>query len=421
MATTTTAAEITKLVGAAADAARKAVGSADGSTPSEGGAAPPAATPAAVADRAEEGRAVDALKALARLPVTAALLRDTDAGKRVNRLCKSASSRIADAASAAVAAWKASVRAAAGGGGGGGGGGSAAVVKAEPAHKATTKSGGDNGGSEPTTTAAPSTSQGTAAAAAAAEPATTAAAAAAPTPPPPPREAPAAAADPSAPPPHDPPPRTGDARRDKLRAVLAAALALALPEIEADGGAEPDEDGYVELPRGAAAAAAAAGAGGNGANAATNTPPFLPGRDAPGRVAAAIEEELLRGPGAGSSQSPAYAARGRSLAFNLRAPDNPALRRRALLGSLPPERLASMSPEEMASDARRRENEAMREKGKWEAVRGNLQQAATTDQFQCGKCKQRKTTFFQLQTRSADEPMTTFVTCVVCNNRWKFC
>ena len=44
-----------------------------------------------------------------------------------------------------------------------------------------------------------------------------------------------------------------------------------------------------------------------------------------------------------------------------------------------------------------------------------------TDQFQCGKCKQRKTTFFQLQTRSADEPMTTFVTCVVCSNRWKFC
>lgn len=25
----------------------------------------------------------------------------------------------------------------------------------------------------------------------------------------------------------------------------------------------------------------------------------------------------------------------------------------------------------------------------------------------------------QLQTRSADEPMTTFVTCVACNNKWK--
>jgi len=39
--------------------------------------------------------------------------------------------------------------------------------------------------------------------------------------------------------------------------------------------------------------------------------------------------------------------------------------------------------------------------------------------FKCGKCKSRKTTYFQLQTRSADEPMTTFVTCKNCNNRWK--
>lgn len=45
---------------------------------------------------------------------------------------------------------------------------------------------------------------------------------------------------------------------------------------------------------------------------------------------------------------------------------------------------------------------------------------AETDMFKCGKCKNRKTTYHQLQTRSADEPMTTFVTCVVCKNRWKF-
>ena len=38
----------------------------------------------------------------------------------------------------------------------------------------------------------------------------------------------------------------------------------------------------------------------------------------------------------------------------------------------------------------------------------------------CKKCKNMKTTWYQLQTRSADEPMTTFVTCHVCNNRWRF-
>jgi len=39
--------------------------------------------------------------------------------------------------------------------------------------------------------------------------------------------------------------------------------------------------------------------------------------------------------------------------------------------------------------------------------------------FKCGKCRQNKTTYYQLQTRSADEPMTTFVTCMNCHNRWK--
>lgn len=40
--------------------------------------------------------------------------------------------------------------------------------------------------------------------------------------------------------------------------------------------------------------------------------------------------------------------------------------------------------------------------------------------FKCGKCKTFKTTYTQAQTRSADEPMTTFVTCLNCNHRWKF-
>ena len=45
--------------------------------------------------------------------------------------------------------------------------------------------------------------------------------------------------------------------------------------------------------------------------------------------------------------------------------------------------------------------------------------SAATDEFQCWKCKNRKCTYYQLQTRSADEPMTTFVTCIDCGSRWK--
>ena len=39
--------------------------------------------------------------------------------------------------------------------------------------------------------------------------------------------------------------------------------------------------------------------------------------------------------------------------------------------------------------------------------------------FQCGKCKSMKTTYYEMQTRSADEPMTAFITCLACGKRWK--
>lgn len=42
-----------------------------------------------------------------------------------------------------------------------------------------------------------------------------------------------------------------------------------------------------------------------------------------------------------------------------------------------------------------------------------------TDMFECRKCHSRKTSYYQLQTRSADEPMTVFVTCLECGTKWK--
>lgn len=43
-----------------------------------------------------------------------------------------------------------------------------------------------------------------------------------------------------------------------------------------------------------------------------------------------------------------------------------------------------------------------------------------SDAYKCFKCGERKTKVTQAQTRSADEPMTTFVTCLVCYNTFKF-
>ena len=39
--------------------------------------------------------------------------------------------------------------------------------------------------------------------------------------------------------------------------------------------------------------------------------------------------------------------------------------------------------------------------------------------FKCRKCKSTKTSYYQMQTRSADEPMTTYVTCNNCGLKWK--
>lgn len=51
-----------------------------------------------------------------------------------------------------------------------------------------------------------------------------------------------------------------------------------------------------------------------------------------------------------------------------------------------------------------------------------LTMEASTDTFTCKKCRQNKCKYYQLQTRSADEAMTTFVQCCnsECNYRWKF-
>jgi DNA-directed RNA polymerase subunit M/transcription elongation factor TFIIS len=42
-----------------------------------------------------------------------------------------------------------------------------------------------------------------------------------------------------------------------------------------------------------------------------------------------------------------------------------------------------------------------------------------TGMFKCGKCKSKNVTYYQMQTRSADEPMTTFFTCKGCGSHWK--
>jgi transcription elongation factor S-II len=78
--------------------------------------------------------------------------------------------------------------------------------------------------------------------------------------------------------------------------------------------------------------------------------------------------------------------------------------------------IAFMTHQEMCPDMWEEHIQAkiIRDKNKFEQ---NLE--AMTDTFTCRKCRSKKCSFYQLQTRSADEPMTIFVTCLDCGIRWK--
>lgn len=119
----------------------------------------------------------------------------------------------------------------------------------------------------------------------------------------------------------------------------------------------------------------------------------------------------------GTSQP--YPTKMRSIFVNLKDKNNPGLRESVASGEISVERLAKMTSEEMASKERRELDEQIKKQNLHNALGAEEPEAETTA-FQCGRCKQWKCRYRQAQTRSADEPMTTFVTCVNCNHRWKF-
>ncbi|XP_064804891.1 serine/arginine repetitive matrix protein 1-like isoform X2 [Oncorhynchus masou masou] len=134
-------------------------------------------------------------------------------------------------------------------------------------------------------------------------------------------------------------------------------------------------------------------------------------------MAAEIEDHIYTEMG---STDMKYKNRVRSRISNLKDPKNPGLRRNILAGGIELRRFAIMSAEEMASD----ELKQLRNNLTKEAIREHqLSKTSGTisDLFQCSKCGKKNCTYNQMQTRSADEPMTTFVLCNECGNRWKFC
>jgi DNA-directed RNA polymerase subunit M/transcription elongation factor TFIIS len=78
------------------------------------------------------------------------------------------------------------------------------------------------------------------------------------------------------------------------------------------------------------------------------------------------------------------------------------------------ENVAFLSPQEICPD---KWEKLIKKK---EQIEFKSQNVAATDIYKCSKCKQKKCKVSQMQTRAADEPMTTIVTCLVCFNTWRF-
>jgi transcription elongation factor S-II len=118
-----------------------------------------------------------------------------------------------------------------------------------------------------------------------------------------------------------------------------------------------------------------------------------------------------------------YTTRVIGLELNLKNPRNPELKRKVLAGAgteggIGLKKFVAMTPQEMFPELWETvyQKVAIRQLRREATVQvENAPEGAHT----CGRCKSRKTVYTAKQIRSADEPMTVFVTCLQCGKNWK--
>ncbi|KAL8739494.1 MAG: hypothetical protein Q9190_007705, partial [Brigantiaea leucoxantha] len=122
-------------------------------------------------------------------------------------------------------------------------------------------------------------------------------------------------------------------------------------------------------------------------------------------IASLIEDAAYKSLGPETNTS--YKQKVRSLFQNLKNKTNPNLRVRVLGGDILPDKFVVMTHEELKSaEQKAKDKEYEKENNKNAEVA--KPKKSISGSLECGKCKQRKVSYSQAQTRSADEPMTTF-------------
>lgn len=113
-----------------------------------------------------------------------------------------------------------------------------------------------------------------------------------------------------------------------------------------------------------------------------------------------------------------YTAKARSIIWNLKNPKNPNLLLKLKDESIDAKKIAFMEPWELFPEMYQPIFDKFEARVRNTLDFDNLDNAVETD-FQCAKCKSHKCVYYSLQTRSADEPMTNYFTCLQCQNKWK--
>ena len=114
-----------------------------------------------------------------------------------------------------------------------------------------------------------------------------------------------------------------------------------------------------------------------------------------------------------------YLSRIRSVYTNLKCESylkNNSFKERIISGEIDCETISSLSHYDIFPE---KWSELFEERARKEKLKYELKPEAMTDIFKCHRCSSRSCTYYEVQTRSADEPMTQFITCLDCNNHWK--
>ncbi|KAI9680165.1 MAG: RNA polymerase II elongation factor [Trizodia sp. TS-e1964] len=120
----------------------------------------------------------------------------------------------------------------------------------------------------------------------------------------------------------------------------------------------------------------------------------------------------------GPETTSAYKTKLRSLYQNLKNRQSLELRQNVVSGVISATQLVTMTHAELRSSERREADEKLIKENMDKAMVAQAERSISTS-LTCGKCGKKEVSYTQAQTRSADEPMTTFCECVNCGNRWK--